>query len=238
MRIDELNPQHQMSLNMTKWKSVRQVQKFLRAKGFKMLGAGAYSEAWGKKSENTVVKISTEEDVCWLNYAKWIMKQPPNKHLPKIFSLKTYDTKEGTLFISRVEMLDEMDDYFVHIEQNIAKTPEPKKVGEMLWLLMLGWDNVDDLMKYSHVVQKLSRSVLLKRPEFKGLTGKQLTHKLLQNFGKSKLAVLVNKVHKILEKDKRCFKDLHQGNVMRRSDGTVVIMDPSAMGYTSTSGWD
>lgn len=233
MRIDELNPQHQMSLNMTKWKSVQQVQKFLKGKGFRRLGSGAYSEAWGKDSENTVVKISTEEDVCWLNYARWVQAQPANKHLPKIYSIKTYEVEYGTLFISRVEMLEEMDDYYEHIDQNIGKTPDPKKAGEMLWLSLLWWDDIDDLLDNAVAVKQMSRSVLLQRPEFKGLTGKQISHKLLQNFSKSKLAVLVNKIHSVMEKDKRCYRDLHQGNVMRRHDGTVVIMDPAAMKYTS-----
>jgi len=234
MRIDELNPQHQMSLNMTKWESVKQVQQFLKEKGFKRLGTGAFAEAWAKKGENTVVKISTAEDVCWLKFAQWVMKQKYNKHLPKIHSLKTYNTPEGELFISRVEMLQEVDNYYDTIDKTVGTLDDIKKVGEMLWIRALDYDgDPSTVNSQAPVMKAMSKSPLRNDPMFKGMGVPGMISRILKLYQSSPLAITVRKAHKEILKDTRCYKDLHAGNIMQRKDGTIVIMDPAAMFETS-----
>jgi len=234
MRIDELTAQDQMSLNMTKWKSVAQVQKFLKSNGFKQLGAGQFSQAWTAPGENTVVKISTQEDVCWLRFAKWVRKQASNKHLPKIHSIRTYNTKDGELFVSRIEKLEEVDDYFFEIEQLLTKEKDPSKVAEMLWVRTLDYDNPRHILQDMSVIEPMLKSPLRKNPKFKGISIGHLILRIMQEYTTtSPLIKTVRKASKEVLQDRRCFADLHSGNIMKRRDGTIVIVDPAAM-YETT----
>lgn len=231
MRIDELRREKDHA--MKNWKSVKQVQAFLRREGYKRLGKGAFAEAWAQHGSDTVIKISTVEDVCWLRYAKWAKSQPDNPHLPKIHSLKTYNTKDGTLFVARVEKLKEVDHYFDKIMTQIGREKDYKKVAEMLWVGLLGYDTIQDLLSESNIVRSLANSTI-KKEYFPHFTVPEMIAHLLAGARRTKLAQTVKKAHQYILKDRQCYEDLHAGNVMMRGD-TVVIMDPAAM-YMSGGG--
>ena len=224
MRIDELNKDPAMD----NWQSVKQVRSFLKKNGYKMLGKGLFSEAWTTPSSSTVIKISTLEDVCWLRYAKWAMKQPANPHLPKIDSIRTYKTKNGTLFVARIERLKEVKHYFDKVITQIGREKDPKKVGEMLWVGMLAHPDLESLLNSSNIVRSLARSNVAHLPQYMEISTREMILRLLQNASKTKLAQTVKQAHSHILKNPRCYEDLHDGNVMMRGD-TIVIMDPAAM---------
>jgi hypothetical protein len=229
MRIDEVAKNDHAMKN---WKSVKQVQAFLKREGYKRLGKGAFAEAWSQRGSDTVIKISTVEDVCWLRYAKWAKTQQDNPHVPKISMLKTYKTKDGTLFVARVEKLSEVDHYFDKILTQIGREQDPKKVGEMLWIGLLGYDTVQDLLKESNIVRSLANSTV-KKTYYPHFTVPEMIAHVLSGARRTKLAQTVKHAHAHIMKDPRCYEDLHSGNIMMRDDGTVVIMDPAAMYMTS-----
>jgi hypothetical protein len=225
MRIDELNNKDPA---MGSWHAVWQVQAFLKKAGYKRLGKGLYSEAWAQPGDDSIIKISTQEDACWLRYAKWVMKQPANPHLPRITSLRTYKTPNGTLFVARVEKLAEVAHYFEKIEKQIGREKDPKKVGEMLWVGMLAYDELSHLLDSSNIVRSLARSNIVTLPQFTAMSTREIIARLLQSARQTKLAQTVRQAHNYILKNTMCFADLHAGNVMMRGD-TIVIMDPAAM---------
>ena len=212
---------------MKSWKSVKQVQAFLKREGYKRLGKGRYAEAWAQPGADSIIKISTREDVCWLRYAKWAKTQQGNPHVPRIDMLKTYNTKDGQLFVARVEKLKEVDHYFDKIVSQIGREKDPRKVGEMLWVGLLGYDNIQDLLSESNIVRSLANSSI-KKQYFPHFTVPEMIAHLLSGARRTKLAQTVKQAHSHILRNKMCFKDLHAGNVMMRGD-TVVVMDPAAM---------
>lgn len=224
MRIDELSRKDEVMQN---WRSVKQVQSFLKSNGYKRLGKGVFSEVWGQPGAETVIKVSTSEDTCWLRYAKWAMKQPDNPHLPKIYSLKTYKTRSGTLFVARMEKLTEAIDYFTKYLDRVGREKDPKRIGAILWVGLLGYDNVQDMLHDSSVLRSLANSTVRKQ-YFPDATVPQIVTHLLSAAKRTKLAQTVKQAHTYILKNPMCYEDLHLGNVMMRGE-TVVIMDPAAM---------
>lgn len=225
MRIDELRREKDHA--MKNWKSVKQVQAFLKREGYKRLGKGMFAEAWAQPGSDSVIKISTREDVCWLRYARWAKQNQRNPHVPRIDMLKTYNTKDGTLFVARVEKLKEVDHYFDKIMTQIGREKDPKKVGEMLWVGLLGYETIQDLLSRSNIVRSLANSTI-KKEYFPHFTVPEMIAHLLSGARRTKLAQTVKQAHAYILKSPACYEDLHAGNVMMRGD-TVVIMDPAAM---------
>jgi hypothetical protein len=230
MRVDEVRKKDHAMKN---WKSVKQVQAFLKREGYKRLGKGAFAEAWSQHGSDTVIKISTQEDKCWLRYAKWAKQQQGNPHVPRIDMLKTYNTKDGTLFIARVEKLKEIDDYFNKIMTRIGREDDPTEVGKMLWVGMLGYDTLQDLLRESNIMRSLANSSI-KKEYFPHVSTPEMIAHLLNGSRRTKLAQTVKKAHEYILRNPQCYEDLHAGNIMMRGN-TVVVMDPAAM-YLSKKG--
>lgn len=218
-----------MQLNVTQWESVEQLDKFLTDKGYERLGAGIFSSVYGKPGDKTVIKVSKREDVCWLRYARWVMNQPANKHLPKIFSLRTYKDKKGEkLFVSRLERLHELDDVIDTLEMRIQKEMNPAKYAESLWLASIFYKHAENFPAFfDEWEDEVEKSKLRKQyPEIDTL---DFMRGMLKKYANTGFSSLIRKAQKEILRDKNCFADLHTGNMMQRDDGTLVLMDPAAM---------
>jgi len=229
MRIDEISPQEQMQLNTTKWESVAQLDKFLTSKGYKRIAAGIFSSVYTKKGDNSVIKVSKREDVCWLRFARWVMQQPENKHLPKIFSLRTYTSKDGEkLFVSRIEKLHEVQAGSDYLEAKILKEMNPAEYAEALWLASILYKHSENFpMFFDQWEDVVDRSKL--RQEAPDMDTVEFMRAMLKKYANTGFSRLIRKAQQEILKDRKCFADLHTGNMMAREDGTLVLMDPAAM---------
>lgn len=216
-----------MILNMTKWKSPNEVNGFLLDVGYEKVDEGGYSEIFSIPGDNTIVKISVQQDRCWFKFAEWVMKQKiPNKNLPKIYSLRQYEANERSFFISRIEKLNLVEDYYDNLIHHPGKEKDPRKVAFVLWLQAI--DGIEYLLDDDRIIRSLSKSSLRKRQQFRGLSTRDIIVKMVNNFKRTNLHRTVTKINtEVLSRNmKMCFSDLHTGNFMERDDGTLVIIDP------------
>lgn len=227
MRIDEVPSRDVMSFNLKKWKSVQQIQKFLKDKGYHRLGAGAFAEAWKSKAGDKIVKISTNEDMCWLNYVKWIQQQRASKHLPKIYSFRTYNVKERgqelTLFVAILEVLQEIEPYYLKLQRSISSTPDMRDIAYYVWLTEIGYTNWR-----SDAGRRIARNPYVRKTKgLKNLKPAELADYFYTRAQRTLLVQLARRAQHQIKGD--CVPDLHMGNVMHReSDNTIVITDPVA----------
>jgi len=182
---------------------------FLKKKGLKNLGSGAFSVVYGRPSSNRIIKISIISDRCWLSFANWAISQN-NPHLPKIYHLESYSvitkshsTRSGKktipVFFAVMEKLDALDveTIFTIDEAYMPFLAYVHKKGHGDWDGLLG--NIE-WGKYG---------------------GKR---KLIEASKKDPIVKLFQRIEK---KWKTCFGDLKLDNLMiRPSTGEIVITDP------------
>jgi hypothetical protein len=227
MRIDEVPSRDLMSFNLKNWKSVKQIQKFLQDRGYRRLGAGAFAEAWKSKSGDKIVKISTNEDMCWLNYVKWIQNQRPSRHLPKVHSFRTYDVKEYgqelTLFVAVLEVLQEIEPYYLKLHKSIPQTTDMRDIAYYAWLTEIGYTNWR-----SDAGRRIAKNPYVQKTKgLKNMKPAELADYFHSRAQRTLLVQLARRAQHQIKGD--CVPDLHMGNVMyRESDNSIVITDPVA----------
>jgi hypothetical protein len=234
--INEVPSQHRMKFNLKNWKSLKEIRMFLRDNGYKKLGAGVYAEVWKSPTSPEVVKISKEEDQCWIRYVKWIQKQGNNKYLPDIKSFREYELKlnngkTANMFIAVVETLEDATAYKDELRKRIKQKETLKDIAEWVWLQNAKWNGFG-----STIHHLMYNSPLLNSDErFKNLDANQRAEKLLKMFGQTQIAKTHSKIKRELS-GAGCEDDLHFGNLMYRPlTKNLVITDPLASALTNVN---
>jgi hypothetical protein len=198
------------TLKNTSWKNPTQIIKWLKANGFKKIGKGYYANVYAKPGHNRIVKISNQQDDCWISFAHWAMTKTNNKYLPKIPWIKRWQGKrEGIpqeFFVTIIERLQPLTN------QALAQITDPA--------VLLGLYNYADLNSESYQTIENTAS---KSPGMK-----DLIHIDVEDYANHPFIKILHAVEKI---GKKCRTDLHAGNFMVRADGTIVVTDPIAFGY-------
>lgn len=218
--------QHLANFN---WSGFKEIEEWLKTKGFKSRGYGTRSEVFSKAGSDKVVKVSFDEDECWLKFAK-LAQKITSPHLPKVFELKRYKNKRGKrMFVAIIEKLDS-----VPLEAVDWNAGDNKNF--LAWILFHG---IIEYNLLNH--QKLLGPLGVNTPSVEGIEdNKQFMDKafdkiqqqlkpLADNFERSTapLAQVLNKLKR--SKGGDCFIDLQKGNVMyRKKTGDIVFVDPFA----------
>lgn len=199
-----------------KWKYPEDIRELLEKKGYKLLGDGAYSEVWGREQDSFVIKLSRNEDICYLKFAKWAMKQKNNPYVPKIYFLKTYkgwddyDEKKVELFVSAIEKLEDFT-------YELTKVKWTKKhIPFLIWACV----KTNEMRSYKKELVKICS-------EYKIKLTKVFIKKCYDNFNRTKAGKTFNHIQSFV--GKKCLLDLHSGNIMIRRDPIhIVFTDPLA----------
>ena len=217
--IQEATIFDERTLLNTPWKSPKQLRTWLERNGFHELGEGAYAEVWGKPSHRRIVKISTDQDKCWIKFAKWAMNQTANPYVPNIPWVKYY---EGTLeysdrprkfFVTIIERLHPFDD---DMDAIVGRINDPVVLAALL--------------KHGEGWMMSEEDALVSRlKQLRVGTSESTINRILRNNQNHKFVKTLKAIKRM---SGRCFGDLHSGNVMARDDGTIVITDPLAPNFS------
>jgi hypothetical protein len=207
-----------MSEAETRTKNSAAIAKKLKAAGYKKLGSGADSIVWAK-DEGSVIKILMPEDSnslaekVFLEFYNFVRSNPNLPNLPKFLeSAQTMDINGKDYTFVVMERLQHIkpgsfDEAMVWILSDFA-------VKKMSWEAVLGeltnpetwqyWDGPPPVKTIIQTIQAMDEQVSLRY----GILYQLMT--LLYHTGR------INKLG----------WDLHTENVMKRADGTLVVIDP------------
>jgi hypothetical protein len=199
-------------------KNVSAINKKFKEAGYKKLGSGADSTVWAK-DEASVIKILMPEDSnslaekVFLKFYDFVRSNPNLPNLPKFLeSTQTMNINGKNYTFVVMERLQHIkpgsiDEAMVWILSDFAvnKMPWPAVLKELsdpkTWEY---WDGPPSVEKILQIVQTMDEKVSSRY----SILYKLMT--LLYHTGR------INKLG----------WDLHTENVMRRADGTLVVIDP------------
>jgi hypothetical protein len=199
-------------------KNVSAINKKLKAAGYKKIGSGADSTVWAK-DEASVIKMLMPEDSnslaekTFLEFYNFVRSNPNLPNLPKFLeSAQTMDINGKNYTFVVMERLQHIkrgsfDEAMVWILSDFA-------VKKMSWEAVLEeltnpetwqyWDGPPPVKTIIQTIQAMDEKVSLRY----GILYQLMT--LLYHTGR------INKLG----------WDLHTENVMKRADGTLVVIDP------------
>lgn len=229
-KLNELISPLQNKLKKTDWE-LNELTNWLESKGFEKLGLGAYATVYWFPGSSNVIKVSRQEDQCWLAYAAFsqhMNKQGRNPFLPKVHWIKKFG-KDNQLFLTMIEKLEPMriDDP----NRSSAIFSNTNNVGVLAYLF------ATDPWRFGHEMNPLTQRLAdegIIDPDVTNL-GNEENIKMATEYYKNDTAAMT--FAKTLKKLKqwvadngiKCIDDLHAGNIMyRRSTGSIVITDPIA----------
>lgn len=181
----------------------------LKSLGYKLLGQGVDQQAWEEPSTGHVLKIfgtgSNDDHKMFYKWAKFCQKNSNNPYLPKFYGIEKFEF-EGKPYIQfRQERLYKNNKFNRYFLEEILSYLEECFIDD----ISARFDNFVKLLKsddlYSHY--------------YKYLNDPRQVQQITEIFN------TVVKLEKIAEKNNWQF-DLHDGNIMMRSDTTPVITDP------------
>jgi len=190
----------------------KKVERILKTKGYKKLGAGVDQTAYLEPSTGLVLKVFgtqggesfSPDHRMFFTWAKYCMKNSKNPFLPKFSGYESF-------------VLD--GDRYLQIRQELLKPAG--RVGSLLGL-------------FSEVVDGEENSTLQDAEDY--VAGSYPSYipdlqKLKNQLGPKGLQLLFSTMQTVFRKGTRrgYTFDLHAGNFMTRSDGTPVIVDPWVM---------
>jgi hypothetical protein len=195
-------------------KTSNKIDRILKAKGYKRLGAGVDQTAYLEPGTGLVLKVFgtqggesfSADHKMFFAWAKYCMKNSSNPFLPRFGGHDSF-------------VLD--GDRYLQIRQ------EPLKplgvVGHVLELLAtaIEEDGIQTLEEAEEFVKDFNKQYV---PALK---------KLKQQLGPGGLDLMFSTMLRLylVGKKNGWHFDLHAGNFMRRADGTPVIVDPWSLGY-------
>ena len=195
-------------------KTSNKIDRILKAKGYKKLGAGVDQTAYLEPGTGLVLKVFgtqggesfSADHKMFFAWAKYCMKNSSNPFLPHFGGYDSF-------------VLD--GDRYLQIRQ------EPLKplgvVGHVLELLAtaIEEDGIRTLEEAEEFVEDFNKRYV------------PALEKLKQQLGPGGLDLMFSTILRLylVGKKNGWNFDLHAGNFMRRTDGTPVIVDPWALGY-------
>ena len=195
-------------------KTSNKIDRILKAKGYKKLGAGVDQTAYLEPGTGLVLKVFgtqggesfSADHKMFFAWAKYCMKNSSNPFLPHFGGYDSF-------------VLD--GDRYLQIRQ------EPLKplgvVGHVLELLAtaIEEDGIRTLEEAEEFVENFNKRDV------------PALEKLKQQLGPGGLDLMFSTILRLylVGKKNGWNFDLHAGNFMRRTDGTPVIVDPWALGY-------
>ena len=199
------------------WQRPQQVMKWLRKKGFKQKGAGAFGAAFVHPNYNRIIKISKKQDICWLRFAHWTLKMTANPSVPYMHWVHTYGGERGDeFFIAVIEKLEPF---------NLAAVKNTRDLPGLIYMFLYEEEFSDDAELEDRFWEEgiISDDVSLSRKNVRKLL---LQHLRAAKSGKN----FINTLRAAKRKAKgKCSYDMHDGNLMYRpSDQRLVIIDPLA----------
>jgi len=211
--LTEVTAFQERKLMNNEWKNPAQVIKWLRSKGFKQKGSGAFSAAFVHPNYKRIVKISKKQDECWLKFAHWTLKMTSHPNVPYIDWVRRYG-EDDKFFIAVVEKLALFN------KQAIMNTVD---VPGLIYLYLYeDIGRLDDA-----IIDRLIKEGIIQDDERADPWGPQL-RRFLKNARTGKRFINVIKSSKKFAKGK-CSYDIHDGNIMYRpSDRRLVVIDPLA----------
>ena len=213
--ITEASIFDERTLKNKAWKSPPETIRWLKQNGFKEIGDGNFAVTYAKPGHNRVVKVSTQADVCWIRFAQYAMSVTDNKHLPKIPWIRRYQgNREGIaqeFFITIIERLLPIT------SDNITSIKDPA--------ILLGLFHYGDFAPFmrNRILDALH---VIGYAKDEWLDGDEKI--VAAKFGDHPF---IQALEMINSTKGRCWTDLHEENLMVRSDGTIVITDPIAGNY-------
>lgn len=214
--LTELVSSLQTELKTRNWQDYSEVKDWLLAKRFKFLGQGLYSSAWKFPGASTIIKISYEEDECWLRFAEWAMKNrsQKNRNLPNIGWVRQYRETRGRLFF--VALMEEL------VPFETSHIPHTRDLGA---LAVLNTEFPALMFNRNEIIARFVDEGLISENNNPRLQAKIIEDFAATDKGAQRFRILANLAIKI----SKCHEDLHGGNIMyRKSDRSIVIVDPSA----------
>jgi len=223
----EILKHKELSLLTTDWTSYPELRQFLRKHKFRAMGSGAFSTVYSKLGYPTIIKVSGEEDKCWLKYASYaIEEQHDNPYVMRVKWVKKYktrntadtiyddSTKPATLFVSGIEKL-------VPINTKIIKTVPD--IVPLAWLFMDDTGTLGAFEREEYAIyDRLNKSF--------NFDAEHDNYDAAQNFlNQNKNHPFLKAVSEIKKLNRNCRSDLHLNNIMYRpSTNNLVITDPLA----------
>lgn len=177
--------------------------------GWRDIGSGKFANVYEVPGKNYVVKVWTDDEPYEI-FLKYILTHP-NKHFPKVLGrlksipamYKRTDRKE-TVKMVKLERLE----------------PCPAKTYEMVESILRGSRSYKHTYYVDKDYQKKDGSIItVKRERFE-------YHDLSEIFPQTDS--IFDVYHTMMEDldDTRCSPDVTNRNIMQRSDGTIVLIDP------------
>jgi hypothetical protein len=185
------------------------IDRILKAKGYKRLGAGVDQTAYLEPGTGYVLKIFgtqggkdfSPDHKMFFAWAKYCMKNSNNPFLPRFAGYESF-------------ILD--GDRYLQIRQEVLKPLGVSGKALQLMADAIQNDGARTLPEAEEFIEDFANQYV---PALK---------KLKQQLGEDRLELMFStmlKLYNIGEKN-GWFLDLHAGNFMQRTDGTPVIVDP------------
>ena len=198
------------------------IRKYLNKRGYRYLGRGIDQEAYLEPGTGHILKIFgtdcgdqlSEDQQMFMEFADLCRKNANNPHLPRIYGVETFiwptqmydDEKEQCIYLQiRMEALKPIT---IYADEN----NDYEIMSLMALMVEEGYTLQDFLERYTEG----SSEELLKDPAFlKTMNGMWTTLSMLYSVGRRK---------------GYGWDAAEENNIMQRSDGTPVVVDPWSLG--------
>ena len=185
--------------------SKRDYERNLRKEGYKELGSGCFATTFGKPNKRTVVKVGIyKEETFWTNNGKLGLVDGNHAYMAYIRAIRT---KQDNPFFPKVKSVQ-----FHHYAEDNGKIVQVYFIVELERLKELSYNDTGGVEIAEMLFDGWSSSSIL--IGFGAYMPKQLL-----KWYKQSLQVIQR-----LKRD-HC-DDLHNGNIMVRKNGELVITDP------------
>jgi len=208
MKLNELTPHVAKHLVRHKWETPRQVVFYLKKSGYVEIGKGNYASAWSKRGTNSIVKVSGFEDRGWLHFLEFI-KENKSPYLPKVSRVIKYvtDFSDGIKDTNYIAFMERLEHMGITLEDNCMAVI-------YAFTKLYNGSEFDILEIEKHLFAKYKAH----DTSYRYLRALEFFEKKFPGFNEL--------IFKIIRSNPTI--DLHERNIMCRSNGTPVITDPWA----------
>ena len=194
--------------NTDDWANADDLTKLLDD-NFKRIGVGNYSRAWDM-SDGTVAKVSYG-DPCWDDYMRYCMANQRNKYLPKVYMHKFSRTKgktprgypTGFLTVTVMEKLRPAS------MSAVKRLPLAEKMAVVYSSISKNSYYADDVLESVDAIDRGAICDYVDENKSKPVI---------------KTILAIEKLGKNMKL--KCLLDVHGDNLMLRTNGTPVFLDP------------